>query len=430
MNEPTGAAADAATSIFNLPDYRVISTGLSPDGGRRVIVETDQPPGCPTCGVVASRRKERRFQRIRDIPVAGPVEVLWSKYRWYCEEPACERLSFFESTAQVPRRARSTGRLRDQLVDAVIRSGRAVSETAAAFAVSWWMVRAALNEACFLTLPDVDRLSPRMLGIDEHRFRSVRYFQDPESKVWTRFEPWMTTIVDLDTGQVLGVVDGRDHKGVGEWLFARPLAWRLAVQVVAIDPSAAFRKALRMWLPRTAVAVDHFHLISLANQAVTETRQNLSQQVKGRRGRTVDKAWAHRMLLLRAGDTLTEKAAHRLAEVFAADDPTGTLQAVWKVKEQLRVLLRTGSLQDAATAKNALEELVKAAARPETNRLYRTVCRWWKEIEVLIITGATTGKVEANNTAIKNIKRTARGYRNPANYKSVILLRSAVRTAA
>ena len=405
MIEPTGVAADAATSIFNLPDYRVISTSLSPDGGRRVIVETDQPPGCPTCGVVASRRKERRFQRIRDIPVAGPVEVLWSKYRWYCEEPACERLSFFESTVQVPRRARSTGRLRDQLVDAVIRSGRAVSETAAAFAVSWWMVRTALNEACFLALPDVDQLSPRMLGIDEHRFRSVRYFQDPGSKVWTRFEPWMTTIVDLDTGQVLGVVDGRDHKGVGERLFARPLAWRLAVQVVAIDPSAAFRKALRMWLPRTAVAVDHFHLISLANQAVTETRQNLSQQVKGRRGRSVDKAWAHRMLLLRAGDTLTEKAARRLADVFAADDPTGTLQAVWKVKEQLRALLRTGSLQDAATAKNELEELVKAAARPETNRLYRTVCRWWKEIEVLIITGATTGKVEANNTAIKNIKR-------------------------
>ncbi|MEW1918639.1 transposase [Pseudarthrobacter oxydans] len=238
------------------------------------------------------------------------------------------------------------------------------------------------------------------------------------------------SLVDLDTGQVLGVVDGRDHKGVGDWLFARPLEWRLAVKVVAIDPSAAFRKALRMWLPRTAVAVDHFRLISLANQAMTETRQNLSQQVKGRRGRATDKAWAHRMLLLRGGETLTCRAARRLEEVFAVDDPTGTLQAVWKVKEQLRALLRTGSLEDAAAAKKVLEELVKAAARQETNRLYRTVCRWWKEIEVLIITGATTGKVEANNTAIKNIKRTARGYRNAANYKSVILLRSAVRTAA
>ena len=429
MIEPTGVAADAATILFNLPDYRVISTTIT-SGRRQVIVESDELPGCPSCGVIASRRKERRFQRVRDIPVAGPVDVFWSKYRWYCEEPACDRLSFFESTTQIPRRARSTSRLREQLVDAVIRSGRAVSETAAGFAVSWWMVRAAVTEACLLRLPDVDKLSPRMLGIDEHRFRSVRYFQDPATKAWTRFEPWMTTIVDLDTGQVLGVVDGRDHKGVGDWLFARPLEWRLAVQVVAIDPSAAFRKALRMWLPRTAVAVDHFHLISLANQAMTETRQNLSQQVKGRRGRTIDKAWAHRMLLLRGGETLSCRAALRLEEVFAVDDPTGTLQAVWKVKEQLRVLLRTGSLEDAAAAKTRLEELVRTAARPETNRLYRTVCRWWKEIEVFIITGATTGKVEANNTAIKNIKRTARGYRNPANYKSVILLRSAVRTAA
>jgi transposase len=429
LNEPTGVAADAATILFNLPDYHVIATAITA-GRRQVIIETDQPPGCPSCGVIASRRKERRFQRLRDIPVAGPVDVLWSKYRWYCEEPACDRLSFFESTPQVPRRARSTSRLRGQLVDAVIRSGRAVSETALGFAVSWWMVRAAVTEAYLLKLPDVDQLSPRMLGIDEHRFRSVRYFQDPGTKTWTRFEPWMTTIVDLDTGQVLGVVDGRDHKGVGEWLFARPLEWRLAVQVVAIDPSAAFRKALRMWLPRTAVAVDHFHLISLANQAMTETRQNLSQQVKGRRGRAIDKAWAHRMLLLRGGDNLSCRATLRLEEVFTLDDPTGTLRAVWKVKEQLRVVLHTGSLEDAAEARKVLEELVKAAARPETNRLYRTVCRWWKEIEVLIITGATTGKVEANNTAIKNIKRTARGYRNAANYKSVILLRSAVRTAA
>jgi hypothetical protein len=38
-------------------------------------------------------------------------------------------------------------------------------------------------------------------------------------------------------------VDGRDHKGVGNSLFARPLQWRLGVQVVAVDPSAAFRKS-------------------------------------------------------------------------------------------------------------------------------------------------------------------------------------------
>ncbi|GAA1129010.1 transposase [Arthrobacter flavus] len=100
------------------------------------------------------------------------------------------------------------------------------------------------------------------------------------------------------------------------------------------------------------------------------------------------------------------------------------------MKEQLRTLLRTGSIADATAAKAELGRLVDRAGQPEARRLYRTVCRWWNEIEVLIVTGATTAKVEANNTAIKNIKRTGRGFVNNTNYKTRILLRSAARTAA
>lgn len=225
----------------------------------------------------------------------------------------------------------------------------------------------------------------------------------------------MTTIVDLDTGQVLGIVDGRDSEGVGNGLFARPLHWRLGVQVVAIDPSAAFRKALRMWLPRTAVSVDAFHLVKLGNEMLTEVRQRLTQQVHGRRGRSIDPVWANRRLLLRAGDTLSDRARDRLRTVFTTDDPTGKLHAAWLVKEQLRALLLTGSLADAAAAKDRVQALVQQADQPETNRLWRTVCRSWKEIEVLIVTGATTAKVEGNNTAIKHIKRTGRGFTNARN---------------
>lgn len=173
----------------------------------------------------------------------------------------------------------------------------------------------------------------------------------------------MTTIVDLDTGQVLGTVDGQDHKGVGDWLFARPLAWRLGVQVVAIDPSVGFRKALRMWLPRTEVSVDLFHVTMLANDMLTTVRQGLSQQVRGRRGRATDPAWADRKLLLKARENLSERGRHRLVGVFAVDDPD---------RQPSGRLAR--------------------AAMPETNTLYRTVCRWWTAIEVLIITGATTAK--------------------------------------
>jgi transposase len=49
---------------------------------------------------------------------------------------------------------------------------------------------------------------------------------------------------------------------------------------------------------------------------------------------------------------------------------------------------------------------------------------------VLIVTGVTNARTEAANTGIKQIKRTARGYRNAANYRTRILLASAARTAA
>ena len=116
--------------------------------------------------------------------------------------------------------------------------------------------------------------------------------------------------------------------------------------------------------------------------------------------------------------------------MFGTDDATGKLQVAWLVKEQLRALLATGFLADASAAKDRLQVLVVQAAQPETNRLWRTICRWWKEIEVLTVTGTTTAKVEANNAAINTLKRSGRGFTNARNYKTRILLRSAARTAA
>ena len=44
---------------------------------------------------------------------------------------------------------------------------------------------------------------------------------------------------------------------------------------------------------------------------------------------------------------------------------------------------------------------VQIANMPEATKLYDTVVTWWDAIEVLIVTGATTAKVEAGNTGIK-----------------------------
>lgn len=428
MIEPTGSLRDAASTLFNLPDFRVIDVADEHAGGRRVLIESLAPPGCPSCGVVSARVHARREQVVRDVPVAGPVRVVWAKRRWVCAEQLCGRRTFWERTAQVPARARSTVRLKDALVAAVIASGRSARETAGAHSVSWWLVQAAISAVTVL-LPAVDTQPVRRLGIDEHRYRSVRWFREQDGS-WQRFEPWMTTFVDLDTGTVLGVVDGRDSRCVSDWLKERGASWREGVEVVAIDPSAAFRKAISAHLPTAAVSVDAFHLVQLANQMLTAVRQRRAREVHDRRGRACDPAWANRRLLLRAANTLSPRAWARLERVFAADDPTGQLEWAWAVKEHLRMLLATTSLGGAADAMQALRAVAKVAAMPETDRLVATLEAWWPAIEVLIVTGVTNARTEAANTTIKNIKRTGRGFRNENNYRARILLTSAAKTAA
>lgn len=124
-----------------------------------------------------------------------------------------------------------------------------------------------------------------------------------------------------------------------------------------------------MWLPGTAVSIDAFHLVMLGNHMLTEVRQRLTQQVHGRRGRSIDPVWAHWRLLLRAGDMLTDRARDRLSIVFATDDATGRLQAAWLAEEQLGALLTTGSLADAGRSERPATGSCRASARPETNQL-------------------------------------------------------------
>jgi transposase len=199
---------------------------------------------------------------------------------------------------------------------------------AAGHGVAWWTVQAAVNAAGVL-LPNVDELHVRRLGIDEHRYRRIRWFRDADGGGWRRVEPWMSTIVNADCGQVLGIVDGRDSAAVGGWLSERSTAWRNRIEVVAIDPSAAFKRAITEQLPNAKISVDPFHLVQLANLMVTRVRQRLVGEREQRRGRKIDPAWAHRTLLLRGYDTLSERGQDRLAWVFATDDPTDELSAAW-----------------------------------------------------------------------------------------------------
>ncbi|WP_175484218.1 transposase [Modestobacter sp. DSM 44400] len=92
---------------------------------------------------------------------------------------------------------------------------------------------------------------------------------------------------------------GRSKAAVTDWLDTLGQEWKDAVAVVAMDPCASYRAAVREALPHALIVADHFHLVRLANQALTDVRRRVTWDTHGRRGRKHDPAWAARRRLLR-----------------------------------------------------------------------------------------------------------------------------------
>ncbi len=138
-----------------------------------------------------------------------------------------------------------------------------------------------------------------VLGIDETRRGRVRWRFGTEDKRWVRVDSWDTGFVDLAGDQgLLGQVEGRTSRCMVAWLEARTPAFREAIRYVAIDPAAPYAHAVTSLredgtrlLPNATVVVDHFHLVKLANDALSKVRRRVTWQQQGRPGRKVDPAW-------------------------------------------------------------------------------------------------------------------------------------------
>jgi transposase len=268
---------------------------------------------------------------------------------------------------------RTMCRVRVALAEAV-EDGRAQSEVAAAHGVSWPTVQRALvtHARSELTEPE----PTTVLGMDEVRFGRVRWLpdgvRDDGTTRWRRSDPWETGFVDLAGDQaLLGQIDGRSAAAVRAWLAARSGEFRDRIATVVIDPHAGYAAAIRAALPDAQLAVDHFHLIMLANKAVTAVRQRVTRELLGRRGRKIDPSWANRRLLLRGRQRLSPAALARMWNGCIDHDPSGTILTAWIAKEELRALCATaatgGHREDIARRLWGLLRLVRRRRDPRAD---------------------------------------------------------------
>jgi transposase len=204
-----------------------------------------------------------------------------------------------------------------------------------------------------------------------------------------------------------------------------PAAWRAAVRVVSVDPHEGYRSAITTTplLAEVSMVVDPFHIVRLANQALTKCRQRVQQATLGHRGWKRDPLYAMRKLFLLGAERVDDAGWHRIWSALRDGDPDGEVTDCWVAKEKVRDIYLT---DDVVEAERALDDAIDWCSAPEASvelrRLAKTLRRWRREIVAHHTTGASNGPVEAANLLIKQVKRSGRGFRNFENYRLRILL--------
>ena len=380
--------------------------------------------GCGRCGTRA-RAKDRRWVTVRDAPAGNlGVVVRWRKRVWECADADCGVKTWTEQAAWSGPRQSLSHAAQVWATDRVQAVEGTPASIARQFGVSWSTVWAAVARIGSERVDDAGRVGPvAMVGFDET-------VMSPASR--RRRRRFVTAVVDVSSGQILDVCEGHDAQHLRAWMAAMPAEWLAQIEVVSVDPHEGYRSALTnpdpvsgapSPLAGTVMVVDPFHIVRLANAAVTGCRARIQRQTLEHRGWKGDPLYDVRKLLLMGAERVDERGWERIHAALAAGDPDGVLADTWTGKEKVRDVYLTDDYDQASAAlDDAIAWCADPDSGPELARLLKTLRRWQTEILNHHLTGASNGPVEAANLLIKQIKRHGRGFRNLDNYRLRILL--------
>jgi transposase len=228
---------------------------------------------------------------------------------------------------------------------------------------------------------------------------------------------YVTVVLDLDSGAVVFVGDGKGMEALAPF-WRRLRASRARIRAVATDMATAYIQAVRRHLPHAVHVFDHFHIIKLFNEKLSDLRRELHREQHEGLHRRVLKGT--RWLLLKNPENLDEgrNERQRLEEALRLNQP---LALAYYLKEDLRQIW----LQpDKATARRVLDDWIRrgdASCIAMLQRFASLLSMYRTGILAYYDYPISTGPLEGTNTKIQLMKRQAYGFRDQEFFKLKIL---------
>ena len=228
---------------------------------------------------------------------------------------------------------------------------------------------------------------------------------------------YLTVVLDLGTGAVVFVGDGKGADALEPfWRSLR--AARAKIKAIAMDMSKAYISAVITHLPEARIVFDHFHVIKMFNDKLSDLRRKMFHEANNVLKKHVIKGT--RWLLLKNPENLdpSRDEPQRLQQALDINKPLAT---AYYMKEDLRQLW---SQPDKATAKGFLASWAARAKASGIAMLIgfaNTLLSHQSGLLNYYDYPISTGPLEGTNNKIKTLQKQAYGFRDMEFFKLKIM---------
>ena len=245
------------------PKIYMVTQRYGNDDGKGYVFEllsNSHSAICPICGEESKRPHSYQDRAVRDLPILGKsVTLLMTQQKYFCDNEECEADIFTERTDLVNPYFQFTERCRKYM----LKVASLVSCEAAVKILSYQGISVCgdtllnmLKEAGQIYQPNCGR----RIGVDDWAYR--------------KGQEYGTIICDLDTHEIIDVLEGRDKETFEKWLRGHP-----DIEIVSRDRASAYASAVTTVLPEAVQIADRFHITKNLLEALKDTMKTFMPEV-------------------------------------------------------------------------------------------------------------------------------------------------------